>query len=87
MKVPTTALSEKCVFLWGYLVGELQVVQQLGNHVRVQALHCGVSLERGFLDSTLHHGVLDDGYDESVSFCQLAVQLFLLRKRKTTVSE
>lgn len=65
------------MFLWGYLVGELQVVQQFGNRVRVQALHCGVSLGRGFLDATLHHGVLDDGYDEGVSFCQLAVQLFL----------
>lgn len=66
-------MSVTCLYLvkilTAYLAGELQVVQQFANCVRVQALHCGVSLESCFLDSTFHHGVLDDGDDECVSFC------------------
>lgn len=68
--------------LTGYLVGKLQVVQHFGNRVRVQALHCGISLESSFLDSTFHHGVLDDGDDECVSFCKAAVQPFLRERER-----
>lgn len=68
------------VIVTGYLAGKLQVVQQFAHCVGVQALHCGVSLESCFLDSTFHHCILDDGDDECVSFCQTAVQPFLKKE-------
>lgn len=58
-------LSEFCAT--GYLVGEVQVVQQLMDRVRVQALHGGFPLESCLLDASFHHGVLDDGEYEGVS--------------------